>query len=267
MKHVTRAALLAIPIACGTWLAVNIRQPITDSPIPYDNLEYGIPCQTDQIINREGYALGFSNKYKQPLWVMYRLTKEEASASKIPRTNNFMEDPLVITGSASPEDYINTGYDRGHLAPAADMYWSTNAMWQSFYMSNMAPQTPELNRKTWLFAESFTRKCAIGEESVIVVSGPVITNDNPKTIGTNNVVVPDAFYKVIFDETPPEKMLAFVMPNDHPDMDMWRYATNVIYVETITGLSFFPNLDTNKLEVLKTNVNTNDWIIHLGSLP
>jgi len=227
----------------------------------HDNLELGIPCRADQIVDREGYAIGFSKHLKQPLWVTYRLTKEEAESGGMERSNSFRSDACILGGSASPSDYLHTSYDRGHLAPAADMRWSKNVMEESFLMSNMSPQTPALNRDVWKRAEMFARQCAINEGSVFVVSGPVITNDNPETIGTNRVVVPDLFYKVIYDETPPEKMVAFIMPN-RTDVkgDIWLFATNVVYAEELSGLNFFSALDTNKVQSLKYIFNKEDWV-------
>ena len=129
----------------------------------HDNLALGIPSKSDQIVDREGYALGFCYRLKQPSWVIYRLTREEAGSSFLERTNAFKSDPCIMCGSASPVDYLHTSYDRGHLAPAADMRWSQDAMSDSFYMSNMSPQTPALNRDLWKRAEAFARNCAIKE--------------------------------------------------------------------------------------------------------
>jgi len=225
----------------------------------FDNLSLGIPNEPDQIVDREGYALGFSRAWKQPMWVTYRLTKEEVQNNKVKRSNKFKTDDMVV-GSATPGDYTRSGYDRGHLAPAADMQWSAKAMTDSFYMSNMSPQTPTLNRDVWMRMETFTRDCAVKEEHVFVVSGPIVTNRYPKTIGANRVVVPDLFYKIIYDETPPEKMVAFILPNVKISGDIWNYATNVVYIEEMSGLHFFPAADQNKMNYLKSNFNKLEWI-------
>ena len=230
-----------------------------DGDRTYDNLSLGIPSAADQIIDREGYALGYSFTLKQPYWVTHKLTREEASATFLERSNAFKTDHCVLGGSATPNDYLKTGYDRGHLAPAADMRWSQKVMEDSFYMSNMSPQTPTLNRDLWKRAEMFARDCAIKEEAIYIVSGPIVTNEQPKTIGDNKVVVPDLFYKVIYDTTPPEKMMSFIMPNGEETGDIWLYATNVVVVEEMTGLRFFSAVDTNKTYQLKREFNKELW--------
>ena len=262
MKKLLLFVLLVLFIA-GCYTHFTYTKLASEAHKHYDNLELGVPCPSDLVIDREGYALGYSTRNSQPLWVTYRLTDFEVTNRVCKRFGFFLPDPTVkehFYVGASPEDYFRTGYDRGHMAPAADMHWSTNAMLESFYMANISPQTASLNRNTWAMAEAFARECAVKEGSVFIVTGPICTNDNPKTIGIGNVVVPDAFYKIIYDETPPEKMIAFVMPNDKPNANMWLYATNVACVEELTGMRFFPNLETNKTHLLKMQVNTNEWI-------
>ena len=264
MKKLLFLVLLVLFVV-GCYTHFTYTKLASEAPKHYDNLELGVPCPSDLVIDREGYALGYSTRNSQPLWVTYRLTDFEVTNRVCKRFGFFLADPTVkehFYVGASPEDYFRTGYDRGHMAPAADMHWSTNAMLESFYMANISPQTAFLNRNTWAMAEAFARECAVKEGSVFIVTGPICTNDNPKTIGIGNVVVPDAFYKVIYDETPPEKMMAFVMPNAVPSLNMWLYATNVAYVEEITGYQFFPNLSTNLQQELKQKFDVRDWTVN-----
>jgi len=182
----------------------------------YDNLSLGAPegRSVDRIFDREGYALGYSEQVEQPLWVTYKLTAEEVKNKTATRTDDFREDPRILSRSASPDDYKNSGYDRGHLAPAADMSWSKTALSESFYMSNMSPQVPEFNRGIWLELEELVRTYAVKEKEIFVVTGPIFySNMKLRSIGRNVVVVPDAFYKVIFALTPPRKMIGFILPN------------------------------------------------------
>ena len=236
----------------------STHESFKQSTVRYDNLDLGIPGKCDRLIDREGYAVGYSFILKQPIWVTYRLTCDEVNSNVVRRMGSFMPDNLVDS-DVIPDDYIQSGFDRGHLAPAADMHWSTNAMFESFYMSNMSPQTPKLNRYTWAKLEAEVRRYAVEEKSVFVVSGPIVTNSIVKTISSKNIVVPDAFFKIVYDETPPEKMIAFVMPNStNLNNNIYSYATNAVYVESITRLHLFSALDEER-QKLKFICSTNEW--------
>ena len=112
------------------------------------NLELPKPKENEQIINHFAYTLSYNELFEQANWVAYELTDIE-TISHFERTNKFIVDDLVKTGSASNDDYKKSGYDRGHLAPAGDMGWSEQAMKESFYYSNMSPQNPSFNRGIW----------------------------------------------------------------------------------------------------------------------
>ena len=89
-----------------------------------------------ELVKHIGYTLGYNEKHEQAEWVYYQLTKAEVEGT-VPRRDTFRQDAAVSTGSASLADYRSSGFDRGHLAPAADMKWSATAMSESFFMSNM----------------------------------------------------------------------------------------------------------------------------------
>ena len=95
------------------------------------------------------------------------------------------------------EIITKSGYDRGHMAPAADMKWSKQAMEESFYMSNICPQNPNLNRGDWNDLEEKSRQWAKKYGAVYIACGPIYDTKRPKRIGNNKVAVPHAFYKVI----------------------------------------------------------------------
>ena len=99
----------------------------------------------DQIIAHKAYAFQYNEAHEQAAWVLYRITAEQLQAS-VSRTDDFRRDGAVTTGSATLADYRRSGYDRGHLAPAAAMAWSQEVMSESFYLSNMSPQDPGFNR-------------------------------------------------------------------------------------------------------------------------
>ena len=190
---------LSVVFSCFCWAIEQTPQ--------YDNLSFGVPSKADTIIDRPGYALGYIEYHEQPAWVIYIMTKAEATTKRAKRTNKFRADPQIPTESATLADYRRSGYDRGHLAPAADMAFSGQTMADSFFMSNMSPQKPAFNRGIWKDLEALVRYFAITERKIVVVTEPILPKEKTVTIGANQVTVPTHYYKVIFDLTPPQKMI------------------------------------------------------------
>lgn len=135
----------------------------------------------EQIIHHTGYTVSYNKDLKLPNWVSYELTRKETKG-KEKRSNRFITDPQVRGLIATNTDYAHSGYDKGHMAPAADMKWSPQAMKESFYFSNMCPQHPQLNRRGWKNLEEKIRDWAIADSAIIIICGPIITRQ-PKTIG------------------------------------------------------------------------------------
>lgn len=198
---------------------------------------------THQIVRHEGYTLCYREKFEQAEWVAYTLDAEKLQ-KQASRKNNFREDPDVKTYSAQLEDYRHSGYDRGHLAPAADMAYSEVTMSESFFLSNISPQVHAFNAGIWLRLEEYVRTLASESEKIFVVTGPVLEKDSYETIGVNRVAVPEFFYKAIlaFKNGEP-KMLAFIVPNEQSKEEIWRFQTTVDEIEARTGIDFFWQLD------------------------
>lgn len=221
-----------------------------------DNLELGEPGRADKVIDREGYALGYKSAWKTARWVTYRLTDDEVLAQAARRTDEFAPDPMIV-GGPQLEDYRGSGYDRGHLAPAADMKWSVRAMTECFYLSNMVPQDRGNNSGIWNEIENTVRGFACAEGSVFVATGPITPEIPPMTIGRSRVAVPTEMWKVVYDETPPQKMIGFIVPNRNVKGKPKDYACAVAEVEKRTGLRFFPKL-TGK-DSLKRSFDASAW--------
>ena len=237
-------------------------------PIPkadgskYDNLSFGVPGKADYIVDREGYSLGYSEEHEQARWVIYRLTYEEATTKSTSREDNFRPDPEIPTGSATLADYKNSGKDRGHLAPAADMAYSLKTMDESFYMSNMSPQEPEFNRGIWKLLETWVRYTAVTEKDIYIVTGPIlpkIKTPDTITIGPSKVTVPEAYYKVVWDRTEPMKMIGFILPNKGSSEPLQSFVVSVDEVERKTGLDFFSLLPKEQQEALESNITIDAW--------
>jgi endonuclease G, mitochondrial len=248
-----------ISLSLITNLYADSGEVVTGRTFKYDNLTLGWPDQKGTIVNRAGYAFCYSEKHEQPLWVMYKLTKAEVINKVCKRRDNFRKDPLVPTGSALLEDYKGTGYDRGHLAPAADMAWSEQAMSESFYLSNMSPQKGSLNRGRWKDLETLVRNWAVANDEVYVITGPII-RPNHATIGPNKVTVPQWYYKIVLDvKSPGLKGIGFLMPNRKAEKECSAYAVTIDKIEEITGLDFFERLDDSLETKLEGSFDLSQW--------
>lgn len=206
-----------------------------------DHLTYGIPQETDLLLSRTGFSIGYSQKYRQAIWVSYILTAEQLEKKQIDRINVFQVDPAVKYHPVLPQNYSGTGYDRGHLAPAADMTYSVETMKYSFFMTNISPQIPGCNRGIWRRVENQVRRWAFKEKSLSVITGPLF-KDEGKTLGNTEIPIPYAFYKVILDVTPPMKMIAFLIPNKTTKRRIQSFVVTVDDIEKLTGYDFFSKL-------------------------
>jgi endonuclease G, mitochondrial len=223
-------------------------------------LEEALPAHgpRDEIVAHTAYTLKYDEKYEQADWVAYILTAERAAA-KAPRKGNFRPDPDVPTGSATPEDYRGSGYDRGHLAPAADMKWSPRVQSESFYMSNMSPQVPAFNQGIWNDLEEQVRRWASENGELYIVTGPVLSGNLP-TIGPDRVAVPRYYYKVVLDYHAPDfKAIGFIMPNAGSDQPLAAYAVTVDSVQSFTGIDFFPALPDSLERAIEGTIQPAQW--------
>ena len=179
-----------------------------------------------QVLKRKGYTLSYNADYKTPQWVAWELTKKETKG-KEERTDKFLPDPDVRGAKAYTGDYTKSGYDRGHMAPAADMKWSKQAMEES----------------DWNDLEEKSRQWAKKYGAVYIACGPIYDTKRPKRIGNNKVAVPNAFYKVILinDKKNPQAM-GFIFPNSAGHKPLKKYVVTVDSIEKRTEIDFFPAL-------------------------
>lgn len=264
-KVIVRSIILIALIALALFFLTPTERP---EPVPatvlmvegtLPDIELPASRPGDIIVRHPGYTLSYSEDHEQPWWVAYELTAEEVHGL-VERGDDFRADPTVPTGSATPADYTGSGYDRGHLIPAADLSWSEEAMSGSFYMSNMSPQAPQLNRGMWSALEAIVRQNAVEEARIAVVTGPVLTDGPYETIGKNNVAVPKQYYKVLLDYTgPTTKAIGFLLPNEKPSGKIQDYVVAVDVVENVTGLDFFPRLPDDIEDTLEGTVDADAW--------
>lgn len=207
------------------------------------------------LIEHEGFSLLFDTKTLCPRWVAWELTAEE-TRGKVSRQNvDFKEDESVPKQyQVTSWDYNGGGYGRGHMCPAGDMKWSQEAMQDCHYMTNICPQTAELNKTWWEHLERACRKWARQEGAVQIVCGPIFS-ENPKHFGKKHrMAVPRAFYKVVLSlKEGREKAIGFFYTNDNAPQPMEDAVRSVDDIEQLTGIDFFstlPDVQEDRLEAM-----------------
>ena len=148
----------------------------------------------DNLISHTYYSLSYSEEHKQAEWVYYKLNSSQLDPT-VKRKNNFRKDPKIIKNSADLNDYKNSGYDRGHLAPAADMKYNSDSMSESFYLSNVSPQSANFNRGIWKKIEEQIRDWSYMYGELIIITGPILQCENFGKIGANRVTIPKWYSK------------------------------------------------------------------------
>lgn len=218
-------------------------------------IESGVPSFIKQY---EGFTVSFNEENHTPNYVAWELTSHETSGESS-RTNNFWSDPTV-PGCADTRDYTRSGYDRGHLCPAADQKWSDQAMHDSFVMTNICPQANALNTGAWNTLENKERQWAARDSMIVIVAGPIYTEEDQERIGNIGVRVPSSFFKVMLAPyAKPMRAIGFVYPNMKSPGNMADYATTVDEVERITGLDFFHTLPDDVESEVESSATFRDW--------
>lgn len=226
-----------------------------------EHTRYGLPSTGPELLCRTGYALAYNPERKVPDWVSYQVTRKKLNSGKVRRSNDFRADiDLPPNQRAELSDYKGSGYDRGHMAPAAVMKWDPQAMSESFLLSNIAPQVgPGFNRGIWRQLESRVRQWAKQRGTLYVITGPTYLNGSSKFLGKNNVAVPSSFYKIIFDPVRVEA-IAFLLPNKRLlSDDLPRYLTSIDNIEKITGLDFLKELDDRIEDLVERSIPKRPW--------
>lgn len=226
----------------------------------YDNLEHTLlpPGTPSQEAEYTGFVLSFNADNHTPNYVAWELLGSETDG-QYSRTNKFWTDEN-IKGCADTKDYTRSGFDRGHLCPAADNKWSAQAMQDCFTMANMCPQTHSLNAGAWKTLEEKERIWAQRDSALIIVAGPIYQKDDKLTIGNNRVRVPSAFFKVIIAPYLSEpRGIGFVYPNDHAPGNMQNYVKSIDYIENLTGMDFFHNLPDDIENEIESQSSFKAW--------
>lgn len=249
-----------VPVEVAPVTITDTTNDITNSLIAYE-LPRVIKNQPEQVIQHLGYTVSYNPEWLVPNWVAYELTNFETGGEQ-ERKNHFKPDPLVNGDPVVTSDYSNSGYDRGHMAPAADMKWSEQAMRESFYMTNMCPQLHNLNAGDWKDLEELARDWAQRYGNIYIACGPIVEKEH-QTIGKKHIIaIPSSFYKVFLRRTNKGwTSIGFIMPNKAGSRPLMTYMLSVDEIEQTTGIDFFYNLPDDIEEQVESTFSLDDWLL------
>jgi len=276
--------LISFPV-----LAVNENAWHPDSNIPNIHLTelytyFGLPRDTVdgreiEILVNHGYAIGYSEAHKGPLYAVYRYGNLQNSAEDLDersfeRPPKFQID-LRTEARVCQDDYTGSGFDRGHMAPNYGLrtQYGHLAQMETFFMSNILPQHGNLNRHTWVDAEKKianeyaqddmgTNKTSDDIKDLWVVSGPVYGGEQ-ETLGDTGIAIPTGFYKIIvrkktfFDNS--VQAIGLFYPHIEPYTDVAPQLKTIDWIEEKTGLDFHPNMTDNREDKLEETLRDMGW--------
>jgi endonuclease G len=205
---------------------------------PYGFAEVHRPVQA---ICREAYLVAYDAPVKIPAYVAYTLMPQNALGCW-PRTNAFVADQS-IQGGPRPDDYVGTGYDKGHAAPDGDLSWSEIVEYESFLMTNMYPQHGSLNRGIWKLLETSIRGWAVQSNQPYTIYVGALYDQKDKTIG-NGVVVPHGYYKIVINNMT-KQVAGWGFPHTAPygnlGNDLTKFRVSIADIQKAAGVNYkFP---------------------------
>lgn len=250
----TIVSLLRTDTATNESSISSFNQPIEfDIPLPLEGI-------SEQILYRNYYIVSYNKDNRLPNWVAWHLTPKHTNGDVKRPGSAWHEDFDVPSPRATIADYKGSGWTRGHMCPAGDNKWDSDAMYNTFLLSNCCPQNANLNSGTWNQIEISTRRWAEKWGDLYIVCGPILFRQEHETIGENKVVVPEAFFKVIvcLNNKHP-KGIGFICRNTDGNRKKDLYVNSVKQVERITGITFFPHLPKELADAVKNDAYLECW--------
>ena len=217
--------------------------------------------RSENMLKKQGFAVSYNNKYNCPNYVAWHLNSKRLKGNA--HRTKFEEDPRVAKSNRVQwYDYDGSGYDRGHMCPAADNKWNQDATNETFLMSNICPQSHNLNEGVWNDLEQKCRSWAWRGKDLYIVCGPIFDNKHPKTIGKSQkvrIAVPDRFFKVVLSASDEVTAIGFIYPNSSTNLPMSDYCVSVDSIEAITGIDFYHILDDELEDIIEAECNPRKW--------
>jgi len=257
MKKILALTLIAASFTASAWT----QRPPNPLPTCSVHAPYGFPQAQGVVpICRQAYLVGYDAAAKIPKFVIYELMPQNALGC-VARTNAFATDQSVSNG-AKPEDYAGTGYDKGHMSPDGDLSWDPQVEYESFLMTNMAPQAGSLNRGIWKLLETSIRGWAVQHNQSYTIYVGGVYNAQDKKIG-NGVVVPHGFYKIVINNKTNEVAgwsFPHVAPYPNLGNDLTKFRLPIAQIQQTAGVHYtFP-------QGAKELAPGQEWLVDFGAL-
>ena len=260
MKRIITLLLATVSLSAFAW----DQRP----PLPVEQCKVHSPygfAQTQrpaQPICREGYLVAYDAPVKIPAYVAYTLKPENALGC-FPRTNAFVADQSLNGTGARPDDYVGTGYDKGHAAPDGDLSYTQQVEYESFLMTNMYPQHGSLNRGIWKLLETSIRGWAVQRNQPFTIYVGAFYGNSTDFIGAGKVIVPHGYYKIVINQATGE-VAGWVFPHNKPygnlGTDLTKFRHPIAQIQLISGVKYaFP---ANAKEVQPGQ----EWAVNFGDL-
>ncbi|MEP3210825.1 MAG: DNA/RNA non-specific endonuclease [Maribacter sp.] len=232
--------------------------PTTDSNITFGNPSDAASDANNYFLDKPDFSLSYNNSDGTANWVSWHLSS--AWLGDVPRCNCFRTDQDLPSSfyKAAKSHYTNSGFDRGHLCASADRNGTEDSNRNTYYMTNVAPQAPDNNRRSWAYFENYLRSLTDEGMELYIVAGVVGTggtgsNGAANTINNGKINVPDSFWKValilpnggndIGRVTTSTRVIAINVPNDQAISTDWaQFITTVDDIENLTGYDLFENI-------------------------
>ncbi|MCW1148095.1 DNA/RNA non-specific endonuclease [Flavobacterium lacisediminis] len=236
--------------------SIEEKEVLIDENVISNDFDFLPTSTTSDVYKRNTYVFSYSEDHEQSEWVAYYLDNNDVKSTNFDRPF-FEQDPLVESVSADWRNYKNSGYDKGHLCPAGDRKGSYDEYNETFFTSNISPQEHDFNSGVWNRLEEKVRYWAVKSDGLFVVTGGVLSN-NLKTIGKEDVSVPNYFYKVLLSKDG-SKMIGFLVPHENSNQPLYEFVVSVDEIEKMTGIDFYPNLPDEIENRLESKSDYKDW--------
>lgn len=186
----------------------------------------------------EAFAVMHSGVSRTPLWSAEHLTRESLQQARAVKRHDTFHPEITLPPQdrAQLADYAGSGFDRGHMAPAADMPTEV-AQHESFSLANIVPQEKHNNQILWSAIEGATRHLAQQRGELYVITGPVFEGDKIERLN-GRVFVPTHVFKAIYDPVQKEAA-AWLAPNVEGNQ---YQVVSIAELEKRININLFPSV-------------------------